>query len=87
MLPAKSNVFFIWQRQVFIATRGIFSCGLQTPTYSMWDLVLWLGIESRLLHWELGALITIEPPGNSPNRIFNEHLCELSPSRLDSACG
>jgi len=86
MLPAISNVFFIWLRQVFTATCGIFSCGLRTPSCSIWDLVPWLGIEPGLQHWEPGALTTTEPPGNSPNQIFNEHLCELSPSRLDSAC-
>ena len=35
----------MWLHWFFIATRGIFSWGMQTLICSMWDLVLWPGME------------------------------------------
>ena len=49
----------MWLCQVLVATCRIFSCGLWTPICSMWDLVLWPGMEPgppalgarSLSHW------------------------------------
>ena len=38
---------FTWLCQVSVATHGIFSCGIQTLSCGMWDLVPWPGIEPR----------------------------------------
>ena len=53
---------FIWPRWVLVATCGIFSCGMWTPSCSRWDLVSWPGIGP--LHWECGVTAT-RPPGRS----------------------
>ena len=38
---------FTWLCQVSVVTHGIFSCGIQTLSCGMWDLVPWPGIEPR----------------------------------------
>ena len=38
---------FIWPHQVSVEAHGIFSCGMQTLSCGMWDLVPWPGIEPR----------------------------------------
>ena len=40
------NIYlFVWIHQILVATSKIFTCGMQTLSYSMWDLVPWPGIE------------------------------------------
>ena len=54
------NIYlFVWIHQILVATSKIFTCGMQTLSYSMWDLVPWPGIEpgspalgaQSLSHW------------------------------------
>ena len=43
---------------ILIATCRIFSCGMQTSSWGMWDLVPQSGIEPGPLHWEHRVLAT-----------------------------
>ena len=51
--------FFIWLCRVLVVAHGIFSWGMRTLSYSMWDLVPWPGIgpgppalrAQNLSHW------------------------------------
>ena len=54
------NIYlFIWLHRILVATSKIFTCVMQTLTYSMWDLVPWPGFEpgppalgaQSLSHW------------------------------------
>ena len=58
--------FPLWLCQVFIG-----ACGILLLWYvsSMWDLVLWLGIEPSPLKWEHKVLVS-GPPGKSRNTDF-----------------
>ena len=50
---------------VFIMARGIFSCGMQTFSCNMWDLVPWPGMETwspALGAWSLSHWTTSEVP-------------------------
>ena len=38
-------ILFIWLHGVFVLTRGIFNCSMQTLRWSIWALVSWLGME------------------------------------------
>ena len=52
-LIIKKNLFvFIQLHQVLVVACGILSCGVGILSCSMWDLVLWLGIQPGL---QLGA--------------------------------
>ena len=58
--------FPLWLCQVFVG-----ACGILLLWYvsSMWDLVLWLGIEPSPLKWEHKVLVS-GPPGKSRNTDF-----------------
>ena len=49
---------------ILMAACGIFSCNRQTPSYSVWDLDPWTGIEPWPLNWERVVLAT-GPTGKS----------------------
>ena len=77
-----SSVFIVTCRSFFflVAACGIFSCGTQTVSYSMWDLVPWPGIEpgppvlgAQSLHWITREIL----PSHSwkpRSSIFSTHL-------------
>ena len=50
---------------IFVAARGIFSCGMQTLSCGMWDQVPWPGVKPRLPAlgmWSLSHWTTREVP-------------------------
>ena len=55
---------FIWLHLVLIAALGIFSCDMQTLSWSMWDLVARLGIKPGPPALGAQSLVT-GPPGKS----------------------
>ena len=68
------NIFFNWLTNVFIwlhlvcvVAHGIFHCGIQILSCSVWDLVPDLGWNLGPLHWQHGILAT-GPPGK-PRRL------------------
>lgn len=56
--------------QVLVATHGIFNCGVQTLTCSVWDLVHWPEMEPRPLHWEQPLDDQGSPLKNSSSATF-----------------
>ena len=58
------NIYLFWLHWVSVAALGIFSCGMRTLSWGMWDQVLWprseprppvLGVRS-LSHWTSGEV-------------------------------
>ena len=44
----KNIYLFIWLCRVLVVARGIFSCGMRTLSFGMWDLAPGPGIEPGL---------------------------------------
>ena len=64
----------------YLAVLGL-SCTMHTLNCSMWDPVLWPGIEPWPLPWELGVLTT-EPPGKSLKVTFKSKSWSPRPTHL-----